>query len=207
VIAVETDTALASELKERAPENVDVIPRSILEIDFDGLVPSENIKVAGNLPYSISGPILFKVMDNFRFFRECYFLLQKEVADRLASGPGTKAFAPLSALIQNIYSVQIRFIVSPGNFSPPPKVQSAFISMHKREQVLFPEALSPHFRIFLTRCFQHRRKTLANNLKAMGTPAARAEHALKEAGLPAGIRPEKVALTHFVKLYQFISQI
>lgn len=204
VIAVETDAGLVEKLKPLLPGNVDLINRDILDINFENLLSPQEIKVAGNLPYSISTRILFKILDNIEFFKECHFLLQKEVAERITASSGSKTYAPISICIQNRYVVRIQFIVSPGNFSPPPKVQSAFISMNKRKQPLSAVALSRNFRPFLYRCFQHRRKTLANNLKAMGISPDQTEGALRAAELPMSIRPEKVDLEHFVKLFQLL---
>lgn len=204
VVAVEADSTLARKLKERSPDNVQIINRDILELDFENLIPADKTKAAGNLPYSISSPILFKILAHSRFFTECHFLLQKEVAERLAAVPGSKAYAPVSAFLQNIYSIQIQFFLSPGNFSPPPKVHSAFVSLIKRKCPLFPEAGSRRFQNFLNRAFQHRRKTLVNNLKAMGVPPDKSIPVLRDAGLPPAIRPEKVSLECFVKLFKIL---
>ncbi len=204
VLAIETDDRLVSELEPQLPNNVKLIHQDILDIDFHKLLPGEAVKAAGNLPYSISSPILFKILDNAESFKECHFLLQKEVAARIAASPGTKVFAPISMFVQNIYSIKIQFRVNPGSFSPPPKVQSSFISMRTRPKPQFPEAVSPDFQHFCRLCFQHRRKTLANNLKAMGLSAVEVENSLKKAGLLLSIRPEKVNLEQFVKLYKIL---
>lgn len=204
VIAVETDACLIKELRQKLPGNVSLIHEDILNVNFAALLPAQEIKVAGNLPYAISAPILFKILDHTVFFKECHFLLQKEVAERIAACPGSKTYAPISIFFQNDYSVQVQFFVRPGSFSPPPKVQSAFISMKKRTQPLFTGANSANFRHFLNRCFQHRRKTLANNLKAMGISSDKTSDSLQNAGLPLAVRPEKVDLEHFFKLYRIL---
>ena len=206
VLAVETDARLVSELEPKLPKNVKLIHQDILDIDFPKLLRGEAVKAAGNLPYSISSPILFKILTYAEYFKECHFLLQKEVAARIAASPGTKVFAPISMFTQNLYSTTIQFRVNPGSFSPPPKVQSSFISLKKRPEPQFQEAVSPDFQHFCRLCFQHRRKTLANNLKAMGLSAIKVENSLIEAGLSLSIRPEKVTLENFVELYKILGQ-
>jgi len=97
----------------------------------------DTLKVAGNLPYSISSPFLFKLLDEQGPVSRGVFLLQKEMAERVAAGPGSKKRAPLSILFELDFRVRIHFTLPPGAFSPPPRVHSALVSLDKREVPLF----------------------------------------------------------------------
>lgn len=168
VIAVEKDPRLIPALCGSVPPNVHIVHGDILGLDLDRLVYDVGqgpLTTVGNLPYSISTPLLFKILDSRQSFRACFFLIQKEVAERLGAVPGTKAFAPLSILFQSVFAVRREFAVRPGSFRPPPKVDSTFISLRPRASPVLPEVVNPGFRAFLKTAFAQRRKTLRKNLE------------------------------------------
>jgi len=207
VIAVEKDHRLIPALRASVPSNVAVIEGDILDMDLDRLIRELNtgpLTVAGNLPYSISTPLLFKILDSRVSFKACFFLLQKEVADRLGAGPGTKAYAPLSILFQNVFVVRREFAVRPGSFRPPPKVDSAFVSLRPRAAPLFREGGDPGFRSFLRSAFAQRRKTLRNNLEP-GWGAAPLVAAWKNLSLEPKVRAEELAPERLAALYRHLS--
>lgn len=203
VFAIEIDTTLASLLKERAPKNLQVLEGDILRVSFKELLPPHTqFKIVGNLPYSISTPILFRVMEEQSFFSECHFLLQKEVAKRICALPGSKAYAPLSIYFYNFFSTKLHFTLGPGAFSPPPKVDSAFISLIKRETPLFRLSNEQEFLHFLKTAFRHRRKTITNNLLLAGISPSHINKALAACKIEAQLRPEQIHLEQFVLLFK-----
>lgn len=207
VIAIEKDPDLVAYLSERKKENIVILEGDVLRVDFGELLreeatPREQTKLVGNLPYSISTPLLFQILETGDFFSSCVFLLQKEVAERLSAAPGSKKYAPLSILFDIEFEVRLHFCVAPGSFFPPPRVHSALISMRRREKPLFAIADSRRFRLFLRTAFAHRRKTLLNNLKSFALPDAFLAATLATLGLPSGIRAEQVPGEKFVRLYE-----
>ncbi|PGH39317.1 MAG: ribosomal RNA small subunit methyltransferase A [Candidatus Nephrothrix sp. EaCA] len=135
-----------------------------LELDWNEL--GNSFKVIGNFPYNISSQILFKVLAHRRQVTEVVGMLQKEAAQRIAEGPGSKVYGILSVLLQTWYDVKLLFTVSPGVFFPPPKVKSAAIKLtrNKRQELPCCEKL---YRQVVKQAFQNRRKTLRNALKPL----------------------------------------
>jgi len=210
VIAVEKDKALIPFLLELKPDNVTILEKDVLEISFSDLLAGEKsfrgkTKIVGNLPYSISTPLLFRVLEEKGLFSACVFLLQKEVAARIAAGPGTKKFAPLSIFFQIAFDVRLHFNVAPGSFIPPPRVVSTLISLTKRQQPLYAIRDEQSFRDFLHICFAGRRKTLLNNLKKLPLPIDVGRTALGRLGLPGNIRSERLTIAQFVALYDLLT--
>lgn len=211
LIAIEKDPALIPALLEKRPENVVVLEQDILETDFRELLRLEGggrsvVKVVGNLPYSISSPFLFKLLDEQGPVSKCVFLLQKEVAERVAAGPGSKKRAPLSLLFELDFEVRLHFTIPPGAFSPTPRVQSALISLTKRESPLFIVPDREGFRRFLRAAFAERRKTLANNLRRLGLSAEAIKSSLAAASLNDRVRAEQVDTGRFIELFQLLGR-
>jgi 16S rRNA (adenine1518-N6/adenine1519-N6)-dimethyltransferase len=211
VIAIERDKTLIPELKARSPFNLKIIEADVLTLRFSDLVESQKkpegqVKLVGNLPYVISSQILVKVLDEKNIFDSCVFLLQKEVAERISSEPGTKAYAPLSIRFQNDFQVRLCFGVRPESFSPPPKVVSALISLNKRPRPLFPIADDNAFSKFLKAAFRHRRKTLLNNLLLAGYTRSQIEPIFRKLEMPRVVRPEQLRLSEYVDLFNFLME-
>ena len=206
VVAVEKDRILAESLAADKPENVEIIEGDALDESFERLIfevakAAPPVKIIGNLPYSISGPFLARVWEERRLFSRAAFLIQREVAERIASGPGSKDYAPLSIMLQIFFEVKILFKVAAGSFVPPPKVESAVVSLIRRETPLVAVPDEARFRKFLAGAFAQRRKTLLNNLAAMGIPAEKSRAALDSLGLIATIRSEQVGIAAWAALY------
>jgi 16S rRNA (adenine1518-N6/adenine1519-N6)-dimethyltransferase len=205
VIAVEKDPDLVRELEAGKPANVDLVAGDALAVSFrtileeGGIAPP--VKVAGNLPYSISGPFLARFWEERELFARGVFLLQKEVAERAAAMPGTKDVAPLSILLQNAFEATIAFKVAPGSFVPPPKVDSSLLVLARRARPLFEVGDGSAFRRFLRASFAQRRKTLANNLNAAGVLRDKTVAALAALGLRPATRPEEIAMAGWAALY------
>ncbi len=175
VVAIEKDERLIPGLREAMAANVEVIHGDILRIDLGELpkkIGAAALRLVGNIPYSISSPLLFRVLDERKVLSDCVFLLQKEVAERVTAGPGSKSYAPLGILLQNEFEARIAFTVAPGSFSPPPKVRSALLTLRRRPSPRHPGAAEEPFRAFLRAAFAERRKMLWKNLARRATPAA-----------------------------------
>jgi len=195
VIAVEKDERLIPGLREAMPANVEVVRGDILRIDLHEILEKARapaLRLVGNIPYSISSPLLFRVLDEHAILTDCILLLQKEVAERITAGPGTKSYAPLGILLQNEFEARIAFTVSPGSFSPPPKVQSALLTLRRRPSPLHSGAADEPYRAFLRAAFAERRKMLWKNLSRRATPAA-LDSAYMKLGLARNVRAEELA--------------
>jgi 16S rRNA (adenine1518-N6/adenine1519-N6)-dimethyltransferase len=201
VIAIEKDDSLISFLKKNKPPNLKLHQEDVLKINFNKLAKPGITKLAGNLPYSISSQILFKVLEEQELINECHFMLQKEVAQRVCASPGSKKYAPLSILLQNCFDAKIQFFLSPGSFVPPPKVKSALVTLKKRGKPLHPFFKTRPFRYFIKKAFSQRRKKLKNNLKTMGFTPEQIKQSFQECSLNPHIRAEKVTINDFAALY------
>ncbi len=191
---VELDTESVDYLKENFPDLKErIIADDFLKLDL-GQLSKGDFCVIGNYPYNISSQIFFKVLDYKEQIPCCSGMLQKEVAERLASGPGSKAYGILSVLLQAWYDVEYLFTVSETVFDPPPKVKSAVIRMirNDRKELGCDEAL---FKTVVKTSFNQRRKQLRNSMKPILG---------KEFGnydLPIfNKRPEQLSVEQFVEL-------
>jgi 16S rRNA (adenine1518-N6/adenine1519-N6)-dimethyltransferase len=203
VIALEKDDRLIPELEESMPANVEVVKADALRVDLRQLREAAGVpalRLAGNIPYSISSPLLFRALDEREILSDCVFLVQKEVAERVTAGPGTKSYAPLGILLQNEFEARIAFTVSPGSFSPPPKVQSALLVLKRRAAPLQPGAADEPFRAFLRAAFAERRKMLWKNLSRRATPAA-ISAAYESLGLARNARAEELPVDRLFALF------
>jgi len=211
VIAIEKDRDLIPFLLEGGKKNLAVLEQDVLRVNFKNLVAKETaflgkVKLAGNLPYSISSPLLFRVLEVRDLISACVFLLQKEVAARLGAQPGSKAYAPLSVLFQLHFDVLLCFTLPPGAFSPPPKVHSTLVSLKKRPHPLFLLGDEDGFRRFLRTAFAQRRKTLLNNLKASPFSPGLLEESFRRLSLKQTLRAEQLSIAHLVSLYETLGK-
>lgn len=210
VIAIEKDPSLITFLQRKKVSNLMIIGKDVLKVDFDEMIKKggnfKEVKIVGNLPYSISSPLLFKLLESKRLFSECLFLLQKEVAERICSQPGRKAYSPLSILFQVHFLTKLHFVVPPHCFSPPPKVYSALISLKKREFPLFQVEKEELFHKFLKEAFKHRRKILLNNLLKINLPLPIINSAYQDLGLERNVRPEQLTIAQYVSLYNLFTK-
>ncbi len=204
IVAIEKDERLIPGLRGTMPPNVEVVHGDILKIDLRGISKTAGaaaLRLVGNVPYSISSPLLFRVLEEREILSDCAFLLQKEVAERVTARPGTKSYAPLGILLQNEFEARVAFTVAPGSFSPPPQVQSAFLMLRRRPFPLHPVAAGEPFRVFLRAAFAERRKMLWKNLSRSATPAA-LEAAYAELNLARNVRAEELPSDVLVALFR-----
>ena len=176
-----------------------IVHRDVLQVDFSKLGHGHDIegplRLVGNLPYNISTPILFHVMEHAEAVRDMHFMLQKEVVDRMAAEPGSKVYGRLSVMLQAVCHVTPLFDVPPGAFTPPPKVDSAVVRLVPRPPGELGIRDAAHFARVVAAAFSQRRKTLRNALSAL----CEAE-AIRAAGIDPGARAEQVPVQGFVTL-------
>lgn len=143
-----------------------ILDADFLTADLQALFGNEPFAVAGNFPYNISSQILFKVLENRNQIPEVIGMFQKEVAQRIAEGPGSKAYGILSVLLQAFYEIRYCFSVDENKFIPPPKVKSGVIHL-KRNNILSLDCDEKLFTSVVKTAFNQRRKTLRNSLKSL----------------------------------------
>jgi 16S rRNA (adenine1518-N6/adenine1519-N6)-dimethyltransferase len=168
---VEIDRESVAYLRDHFPSLKDsIIEGDLLDMERDTFF-NGRFAVIGNLPYNISSQIFFKVLEWKSQVTEVVGMIQKEVAERIASPPGSKAYGILSVLLQAYFDIELLFRVPPGVFSPPPQVTSAVIRMKRNKVDALPcdEVL---FKKIVKQAFQMRRKTLRNALKSLNLPAS-----------------------------------
>lgn len=212
VVAVEIDKNLIPILEDTLSsyDNVTVINQDILKVDIAKLTEEKNggrpIKVVANLPYYITTPIIMGLFESHVPLDSITIMVQKEVADRMQVGPGTKDYGALSLAVQYYAKPEIIANVPPNCFMPRPKVGSAVIKLTRYEEPpVQVEDEGLMFRI-IRASFNQRRKTLANGLKNGGIPITKEELAeiLNKMGLPENIRGEALSLSQFAELANLI---
>ncbi len=195
--AIEFDRDLITPLME-ASEGIGrltIVHKNVLDVDFGKLAGGEKLRLVGNLPYNLSSPILFHAIAHADAIRDMVFMLQKEVVDRMAAGPGSKVYGRLSVMLQAYCTVVSLFVVPPGAFRPPPKVDSAVARLVPRDAAAIGIADHARFEAVVRAAFGQRRKTLRNALSGTCTPEQ-----IEAAGLRPDVRAEQVAVADFIRL-------
>jgi 16S rRNA (adenine1518-N6/adenine1519-N6)-dimethyltransferase len=198
--AIELDTDLIPALQARAVSvgELQIIHADVLKVDFTALAQRhgvDRLRIAGNLPYYISSPILFHCVEHFDAIADMHFMLQKEVVDRMAAEPGSKVYGRLSVMLQLACRVEPLFTVPPEAFRPPPKVESAVVRLVPLAPQDRHDVDPGDVHTVVKAAFAQRRKTLSNALKqVMNTDA------IRRAGVEPGARAETLAPGDFVRL-------
>jgi 16S rRNA (adenine1518-N6/adenine1519-N6)-dimethyltransferase len=196
VVAVEVDAKLAKSLKARVPANVEIVEADALAVDLAGLVPVGS-RVAGNLPYYISSPLLRRILTLKDHVRDAHVMLQDEVARRVASPPGTKEYGLLSVLIGLWADIDTPLRFPPGAFAPPPKVSSALLRLRFLAEPRADAGPIEAFERVVGAAFAQRRKTLENNLQLI-YPNLK-DH-LRLLNLTGSRRAETLSVVEFARL-------
>ena len=209
---VEIDTESVRYLLEHYPRLApNLYEADFLQMDLQRLFPDDgHFALIGNFPYNISSQIFFKVLDTRERIPEVVCMIQKEVAERLAAGPGTKTYGILSVLLQAWYDIEYLFSVGSGCFAPPPKVESAVIRLRRngRSSLGCDEAL---FKTIVKTAFGQRRKMLRNPLKPLVAAKAQREGWTAEETAAFleqtvfSLRPEKLSVEDFIDLTLLLS--
>ena len=207
VYAVEVDPPLLERLKRLAEKhpNLTIVPGDVLETDLHALAAGRRIRLYGNLPYYITSPILHHFFSSSELIDEIHIVIQLEVALRLTARPGTKLYGYLSVASQFYSRPEFVFKIPRGAFRPPPEVASALVTLRlpgadAQAGVAEPVA----FFEFVKICFGQKRKTLANNLRALAEPD-RIRALLQERKLREDARAEQLTVQQFAAIYRAIS--
>jgi 16S rRNA (adenine1518-N6/adenine1519-N6)-dimethyltransferase len=202
LVAIEVDAGLIERLRRRFPQ-IEIQLADARGWDYGALVrpPDGRVLVVGNLPYSVSKPIVAALQAARGAIDVMALMLQREVAERLAAGPGGKVYGALSVLTQAGCEVELALRVQPGAFRPPPQVESAVVRLTPRSESRVPAGLESRFREVVRAAFGRRRKTLPNALnEGLGVPLGQAREATTRAGVDPGRRAETLTIEEFVAL-------
>ncbi|QNQ80968.1 16S rRNA (adenine(1518)-N(6)/adenine(1519)-N(6))-dimethyltransferase RsmA [Lactobacillus sp. PV034] len=220
VLAYEVDKDLPEILHNELPQTIDgepladrfkLVMKDVLKANFKEdtagfLDLNQPVKIVANLPYYITTPIIFDLIDSKLSFTSLTLMMQKEVADRLVAQPKTKAYGPLTIAVQSRMQVELAEDVKSSSFMPRPKVDSAVVVLtplvHKydiEDETFFNQVVKG--------CFSQRRKTLANNLKAFIKDKDKREELITRLGFDLKVRPEELTITDFIKLAHALKSI
>jgi len=199
--AIEADRDMVLYLHKHFPDLKDhLIQGDFLQLPLEQLFPGEPFGLIGNFPYNISSQILFRMVAYRRQIPEMVGMFQKEVAERVVAGPGSKTYGVISVLVQAYYAGEYLFGVDKSKFTPPPKVQSAVIRLTRKAETELPcdETL---FRKVVKQAFSQRRKMLRNTIKSLVPDAPMLEEDFFKQ------RPERLSVQDFIELTQRIERI
>lgn len=213
VVAVEIDRALIPILQDTlsAYDNVTVLNQDIMKVDVGRIVEERNqgrpIKVVANLPYYITTPIIMGLLENHVPLQSITVMVQKEVAERMQVGPGTKEYGALSLAVQYYARPEVVAHVPANCFMPRPNVDSTVIRLTRYQEPPVKAADEKYLFTLIRASFNQRRKTLANGLLGgMGLPREQVAAALEEMGLPASVRGEALTLEQFARLSNLLKK-
>jgi 16S rRNA (adenine1518-N6/adenine1519-N6)-dimethyltransferase len=194
---VELDRDLVTLLKDRFKqhERLQIHSADALRFDFSTLAGDGKLRVIGNLPYNISTPLMFHILDNSAYIQDMFFMLQKEVVQRICAQPNSKQYGRLSVMMQYYCATEWLFDVPPESFDPIPKVMSAIVRLmpHTEPPVQVNELAK--LNTVVTHAFSQRRKTLRNSLKKLID-----EQTIIALGIDPTARAETISLSDFAKL-------
>lgn len=197
--AIEIDKRVIDDLKNRFT-NLNLIQADFLDLDLNSFIKNENqkLRVVGNIPYNITSPILFKLFENNKIITDAVFMVQYEVAKRMAARMGTKEYGILAVLLNYFGKTKLAFKVSPNVFYPKPNVHSAVIHIYfndERNDAQF----NTMFKSIVKSSFGNRRKTLKNSL----SNGIFAEVDFSNCGIDLSLRAEQLTIDDFIKLAEF----
>lgn len=201
VIAIEKDRRLVEKLKETVShlKNVEVVPEDALRVEFIRFYGKRRIKVVSNLPYSISSPILIKLLEERETFSLLALMIQREVGERITALPGSRTYGSISVLVQTYMDVSIELHVPPDAFWPRPKVDSVVIKLVPlpNPRIAMPD--EKLFRSIVRAAFSSRRKILSNSLCSL-LSREKVEEILKLSGIDGKRRAETLSVGEFGRL-------
>ena len=218
VIGIEIDSVIVRwhQEKKELPDNVTLIHQDLLKTDFKKLAEQDGelLKIMANLPYSISNPLLFKLIENRESVEWAVLMLQKEVGQRLTASVGTKEYGVLTVLLNSCASVKMLMELGPGQFHPKPKVDSVVVRITFNPPPVEAKQLPPFdqklFKKIVKSAFQQRRKTLLNALSSnplLPYDKVTVKAVLTKAEIDSKIRAEKLTTADYVKLTNTFSEL
>jgi len=195
VVELDRDLVVLLKQKFKQYSNLQIHSADALRFDFSSLADGEKLRIIGNLPYNISTPLMFHLLDNAYCIEDMHFMLQKEVVDRICAVPGSKKYGRLSVMMQYYCLPELLFEVPPESFDPIPQVMSAIVRLVPHLQP--PVAVNDVSKLnrVVTQAFSQRRKTLRNSLKKLI-----AEEDIVGLGIDPTLRAESISLAEFARL-------
>ncbi len=202
LVAVEIDRDMHARLQERFGDRpgFSLVRGDVLDLDVGAVAAGERLYVTGNLPYNITSPIVFHLLDAIGDIENMYFMMQKEVAERFAAAPGGRDYGRPSVMVQRLCDVEMDIIIPPTAFEPPPRVMSAMLRLRPRAMPLGGAVDTKLFDRVVAAAFAQRRKTLRNALKQLATPER-----LEQAGIDPSARAETVPVDGYARLARELS--
>lgn len=198
---IELDRDLVSTLSQQfsGANNFNLHSADALAFDFSSLSTGEKLRVVGNLPYNISTPLLFHLLENAPNIQDMHFMLQREVVNRMQAVPGNKQYGRLSIMIQLHCEVEALFDVSPESFFPPPKVMSSIVRLTPHPTQKYAISNTKLFEKLVSEAFSQRRKTIRNSLKNSCS-----EDQLNAVNINPTLRAEDLSIDDFVRLTHYL---
>lgn len=192
---IEADSRFVPVLEALAPrDRLSIHHADALKFDFSELIGNDlPARIAGNLPYNISTPLLFHFLRYRHLIQDMHLMLQKEVVDRMTASPGNKTYGRLTIMLAAWTDIEACFDIGPGAFKPPPKVQSTVVRIGLRKTPKFPISNEDNFRKLVALAFSMRRKTLRRILKGQLSAEAIAAAGFDPSARPETLRPEDFA--------------
>lgn len=195
VIELDRDLIAGLETLNDEHHHLQIYNQDALKTNFCKLADKQNkLRIIGNLPYNISTPLLFHLLQQADCIKDMHFMLQKEVVDRMVASPGSKTYGRLSVMLQYYCQVERLFAIGPGAFNPPPRVDSAFVRLIPHSESPVNTNIDILDQVVKT-AFSQRRKTLRNTLKTLLN-----SDQIKATGIDPGIRAEQLSLQQFAQL-------
>ncbi len=201
----EIDESLFPVLIEKFGTNINLVRKDILKIDWKEYLNDNKLKIVANLPYQITSPFLFRVTEHADYFKQVVVMIQKEVAERINAGVGTKDYGKLSLKMQFYFNVEYGFTVKPHLFFPPPKVDSAVIILIPRKDKPILEDEKFFWRV-VEIAFQNRRKMLRRNLRVI-LSKEKIEELSSKCEIELTRRGETLTEKDFIELYKAIRKL
>ena len=197
---VEIDTDMVEYLTKKIPSSkITIHQEDILGVE-DGRFSDYNL-IIGNLPYYISTPILLKLAKIKNNHANLFFMLQKEVAERVSAKPSTKTYGRLSSMLQYFFRVELLFDIPAESFNPQPKVTSSFVKFTRKNLKDLNALNDDNYEKVIKLAFQHRRKTLKNNFKGVLNDSD-----FSSLGIDSKMRAETLSVTNFINIENYLSQ-
>jgi 16S rRNA (adenine1518-N6/adenine1519-N6)-dimethyltransferase len=203
VVELDRDLVVLLKDKFRQYDNLQIYSADALKFDFSALAEdNEKLRIIGNLPYNISTPLMFHLLNNASCIEDMHFMLQKEVVDRICAAPGSKKYGRLSVMMQYYCATELLFDVPPESFDPAPKVMSAIVRLVPHQQP--PVEVNDMVKLnrVVVQAFSQRRKTLRNSLKKLID-----EDVIIALNIDPTLRAEALSLSDFAKLSNVLQEM
>ena len=193
---IEIDRDVISHLQHQGGDKLVIHNMDALRFDLSQLLKdNQQLRVVGNLPYNISTPLIFHLLEYAKHIQDMHFMLQKEVVDRISAKPGSKTYGRLSVMVQYHCDTEYLFYVGPEAFNPPPKVDSAVLRLQPWQQKPYQANDLKILSQVVTQAFSMRRKTLRNTLKKLLSTEQ-----IESVGIDPSLRPENLSVKNYVEL-------